>query len=101
MCNVIALNLFYFCPCSGLFCSFPNTSGSYEDTADLLERMERDARLHKAVGKLTETQQRGLRQYYFDGLTYSQIARLEGVYYRSVIDSINQAIKRLRKLYQE
>ena len=71
-----------------------------EDTADLLERMERDARLHKAIGKLTEVQQRRLRLYYFGGLTYSEIARLEGVYYRSVIDSINQAIKRLGKLYQ-
>ena len=73
---------------------------TYEDTADLLERMERDARLHKAIGKLTEVQQRRLRLYYFGGLTYSEIARLEGVYYRSVIDSINQAIKRLGKLYQ-
>ena len=73
---------------------------TYEDTADLLERMERDTRLHKAIGKLTEVQQRRLRLYYFGGLTYSEIARLEGVYYRSVIDSINQAIKRLGKLYQ-
>ena len=73
---------------------------AHEDTADLLERMERDARLHKAIGKLTEVQQRRLCMYYFGGLTYSEIARLEGVYYRSVIDSINQAIKRLGKLYQ-
>ena len=73
---------------------------TYEDTADLLERMERDARLHKAIDELTEVQQRRLCMYYFGGLTYSEIARLEGVYYRSVIDSINQAIKRLGKLYQ-
>ena len=73
---------------------------AHEDTADLLERMERDSLLHEAIGKLTEVQQRRLRLYYFGGLTYSEIARLEGVYYRSVIDSINQAIKRLGKLYQ-
>lgn len=73
---------------------------AYEDTADLLERIERDARLHKAISKLTEVQQRRLRLYFFEGLTYSQIARIEGVYYRSVIDSIKQAIKRLGKLYQ-
>ena len=73
---------------------------TYEDTADLLERMERDAQLHIAISKLTEVQQRRLRLYYFGGLTYSEIARLEGVNYRSVIDSINQAIKRLGKLYQ-
>jgi len=73
---------------------------AHEDTADLLERMERDSLLHEAIGKLTEVQQRRLRLYYFGGLTYSQIARLEGKNYRSVIDSINQAIKRLGKLYQ-
>ena len=73
---------------------------SYEDTADLLEILERNTRLHEAIGKLTEVQQRRVRLYFFEGLTYSQIARLEGVYYRSVIDSVKQAIKRLGKLYQ-
>jgi len=72
-----------------------------EDTADLLERMERDTRLHKAIGKLTEVQQRRLRLYYFDGLNYSQIARLEGISCRTAIDTIEQAKKRLRKLCQQ
>jgi RNA polymerase sigma factor (sigma-70 family) len=74
---------------------------AHEDTADLLERIERDARLHTAIGKLTQVQQRRLRLYYFEGLTYSQIARLEGVYYRSVIDSIKLAVKQLGKLYRQ
>lgn len=73
---------------------------AYEDTADLLERLERNTRLHEAIGKLTEVQQRRVHLYFFEGLTYSQIALLEGVYYRSVIDSVKQAIKRLGKLYQ-
>ena len=73
---------------------------AYEDTADLLERIERDARLYDAIGKLTEVQRRRLYMFYFEELSYSQIAKLEGVYYRSVIDSIRQAIKQLRKLYQ-
>ena len=74
---------------------------TYEDTADLLERMERDARLHKAVGKLTEVQERRLRLYYFEGMTYSQIARIEGVSHRAVIYSIEQALKQLQKLCRE
>ena len=72
-----------------------------EDTADLLERMERDARLHKAISKLTEVQQRRLRLYYFKGMTYSQIARLEGVSHSTVITTIEQALKRLRNLCQK
>lgn len=74
--------------------------GVYEDTADLLERMERNARLHKAVGKLTEVQRRRLSLYYFEGLTYSQIAKLEGVSHRAVIYSIEQALKQLKTLCQ-
>lgn len=69
-----------------------------EDAADLLERMEGDARLHKAIGKLTKVQQRRLRLYYFDGLNYSQIARLENVSHSTVITTIEQALKRLGKL---
>lgn len=74
--------------------------GVYEDTADLLERMERDTRLHKAIGKLTEVQRRRLSLYYFEGLTYSQIAKLEGVSHRAVIYSIEQALKQLKTLCQ-
>lgn len=74
--------------------------GVYEDTADLLERMERNARLHKAIGKLTEVQRRRLSLYYFEGLTYSQVAKLEGVSHRAVIYSIEQALKQLKTLCQ-
>ncbi len=74
---------------------------AYEDTADLLERMEREARLHDAIGKLTEIQQRRLSLYYFGGLSYSQIAKQEGVNHRTVIGTIEQALKRLRKLYRK
>lgn len=74
--------------------------GVHEDTADLLERMERNARLHKAIGKLTDVQRRRLSLYYFEGLTYSQIAKLEGVSHRAVIYSIEQALKQLKTLCQ-
>lgn len=72
--------------------------GAYEDTADLLDRMESAARLHKAIDKLTEVQRRRLRLYYFEGLTYSRIAKLEGVSHRAIIYSIEQALKQLKTL---
>lgn len=74
---------------------------AYEDTADLLEEMERNARLHEAVGKLTEVQRRRLCLYYFDGLSYRQIARLEGVTHRAVIGTIAQALKQLKTFFQK
>ncbi|MCY1714860.1 RNA polymerase sigma factor [Caproiciproducens galactitolivorans] len=71
---------------------------AYEDTADLLIRMERDAKLHEAIGKLTEVQRRRLRLYYFKGFSYSRIARLEGVSCQTVVGTIEQALRRLQKL---
>ena len=62
--------------------------GAYEDTADLLDRMERDARLYKAIDKLTEIQRRRLYLHFFRGLTYKQIAKLENVNRRAVAYSI-------------
>ena len=69
-----------------------------DDTADLLIKMERDAGLHEAIGKLTEVQERRLRLYYFEGFSYSRIARLEGVSCQTVVGTIEQALKRLQKL---
>lgn len=76
-------------------------SPSQEDTADLLERKERDTRLHAAIGQLTEVQERRLRRYYFDDLSYSQIARMEGVTHKAVMRSIEQALRNLRTLFSE
>jgi RNA polymerase sigma factor (sigma-70 family) len=73
---------------------------AYEDTADLLERIECNTRLHEAIGKLTEIQRRRLCLYYFDGLSYRQIAKLEGVTHRTVISTIEHSLNRLRKLCQ-
>jgi len=69
-----------------------------EDTADLYEKIERDARLHKAIDKLTEVQKRRLCLYYFRGLKYLEIAELEGVNSTSIGQSIKLAKKQLYKL---
>ncbi|OCN00855.1 hypothetical protein A7X67_08955 [Clostridium sp. W14A] len=73
---------------------------AYEDTADLLIKMERDAKLHEAISKLTEAQRRRLRLHFFEGHSYSQIARLEGVAYQTIVDAIKQALKRLQNFYR-
>lgn len=72
--------------------------GAYEDTADLLERMERNNRLHKAIDKLTEKQRRRLYLHFFRGLTIKQIATFENVDRRAIAYSIRQAINALKKM---
>jgi len=72
-----------------------------EDTADLYEKIERDARLYEAIDKLTETQKRRLRLYYFRGLKYREIAELEGVNPATIGQSIRLSLKQLCKLLAE
>ena len=67
------------------------------DPADLLEKKEREQQLHEAMECLTPTQQRRLELLFFTSLSYSQIAKLEGVSDKRVAESVAQALKKLRK----
>ena len=53
--------------------------------------------LQKAITILPDTQRRRLELYYFAGLTYEQIAALEGCSYPAVIKSIKKGIAELRR----
>lgn len=53
--------------------------------------------LTAALNTLTEAQQRRLKLYYFDGMRYSQISRMEGVTDGSISSSIKSALKHLSK----
>lgn len=54
--------------------------------------------LYDAIYKLPETQRRRLVLYYFDNLTYEQVAEKEGCTFQAVAKSIKTAEKRLKKL---
>lgn len=66
---------------------------SVEDT--VLQSLEYE-RLHKAIMELSETQRRRLTLYYFRGLTYEQIAKLEGCTFQAVAKSVLAAEKKIR-----
>lgn len=68
---------------------------SVEDT--VLQNLEYE-QLHKAIGELPGTQRRRLTLYYFQGLTYGQIARLEGCTIMPVKRSIDSALKKIKKI---
>ena len=74
---------------------------THANPADLVERKDRDMCLHRAIGNLTKIQQRRLCLYYFDDLSYTQIAKLENVSHRAIIYSVTQALENLRKALQE
>ena len=57
-------------------------------------------RLHRAITQLPETQRRRLILYYFEGLTYEQIARMEGCTIMPVKRFIDSAIKKLKLFFK-
>ena len=65
-----------------------------EETIALRDENER---LHKAIALLPEKQRNRLILYYFVGLTYAQIADMEGCTVMPVKRSIDAAIENLKK----
>ena len=66
---------------------------SVEDA--VLRNLQYEA-LYNAIWKLPEAQRRRLILYYFGGLTYAQIADMEGCKYQTVQESIYAALKNLK-----
>lgn len=66
---------------------------SVEET--VLRNMEYE-RLHRAISELPEKQRRRLTLYYFQDLTYEQIAEMEGCTIMPVKRSIDSALKKIK-----
>lgn len=68
-----------------------------EDMEEAILDMLEAELLHKAIARLPKTQRRRIVQYYFEGLTYQQIAREEHCSFQAVAKSISAAEKRMKK----
>lgn len=69
-----------------------------ETPEEICVREETEKMLSAAIGELSEVQQRRLKLHFFEGMRYSQIARMEGVTDGSISNSIESALKKLSKL---
>ena len=58
------------------------------------------AQLHRAISELPEIQKRRLILYYFQDLTYEQIAEMEGCTKRAVKFSVDIAVEKLKKFFK-
>ena len=58
------------------------------------------AQLHRAISELPEIQKRRMILYYFQGLTYEQIAEMEGCTKRAVKFSVDIAVEKLKKFFK-
>lgn len=70
---------------------------SVEETA--FQHIEEEA-LHRAIAKLPNIQRRRLILHYFRGLTYQQIAKIEGCKHPAVMKSVKAAIANLQKILE-
>ena len=59
----------------------------------------RGERLWRAIATLPETQRRRLVMYYFDGLTYEEIAEKEGCTHPAIIKSVKAAISKIKNIF--
>ncbi len=77
-----------------------NRRASYkeESVEEVVLRNIEYEQLHQTIAILTETQQRRLTLYYFRGLTYKQIAEMEGCSASAVGGSIYAAIENIKKI---
>ena len=61
----------------------------------------RNEQLRRAIATLPEVQRRRLVMYYFDGLTYEEIADKEGCTHPAVIKSVKAAISKLKNIFSK
>lgn len=60
----------------------------------------RNKELHIAINTLPEKQRKRLKLYYFENLTYEEIAKLEGCKYQTIQESIYAALKKIKKILE-
>ncbi|MDD5863737.1 MAG: sigma-70 family RNA polymerase sigma factor [Firmicutes bacterium] len=70
-----------------------------ESLDEIVFRRLQTERLHTAISQLPEIQRRRVILYYFDGLTYEQIAKMEGCTKMAVKKSVDGAIENLKRFF--
>ena len=64
---------------------------------EMIEKKLQSEELYKAISKLSDTQKRRIKMYYFENMTLQEIAKIERCSIMSVKESIDSGINKLRK----
>ena len=67
----------------------------------IVEEKIRNEKLKLAINKLTETQKRRIKLYYFEGLTQQEIAKKEKTSLRAVQYTLNSSLKKLKEILKK
>lgn len=58
-------------------------------------------KVHNAIGMLPEVQKRRIKMYFFDGMTYEEIAAREKCKHPAVVKSVKAALDKLKNILEE
>lgn len=72
-----------------------------ESVEEIVARNIQNEKLHKAISQLPELQQRRVRMYFFEGMTYEEIASREHCKHSAIVKSVKTALKKLKKILVE
>ena len=72
-----------------------------ETVEDIVFRNLQTEDLYKAIDKLPDIQKRRVRMYFFEGMTYEQIAEYEKCKHPAAVKSVKAALKNLKRFLSE
>ena len=72
-----------------------------ESVEDIVIRNLQNEKVHRAIDMLTEVQRRRVKMYFFDGMTYEEIAAKEKCKHPAVVKSVKAALEKLKNFLEE
>ena len=68
---------------------------------DIVMRNLQNEKVHRAIDMLPEVQRRRVKMYFFDGMTYEEIAAKEKCKHPAVVKSVKAALEKLKNILEE
>lgn len=72
-----------------------------ESVEDIVLRNLQNEKVHSAIEQLPEVQKRRIKMYFFEGMTYEEIAERERCKHPAVLKSVKAALEKLRTILEE
>ncbi len=72
-----------------------------ESVQEIVFRNIQNEKIYKAIEMLPEAQKCRIKKYFFDGMTYEEIAAEENCKHPAVVKSVKAALKKLKRLLVE
>lgn len=72
-----------------------------ESVEDIVIRNLQNEKVHNAIGMLPEVQKRRIKMYFFEGMTYEEIAARENCKHPAVVKSVKGALDKLKNTLEE